>query len=283
MSYFVKPSSDIFVKFLFGSEENSDILLEFINAVLTNIGFDKITSVEIKNPFNIKDFVFDKETILDVKATDEKGRIYDIEIQSFGNDIFINRSLYYWSKLYSAQLNEAEVFKKLKPVICINILDFELFDSVASYFNSFLLKELKTNEILTDHLSLNFIELPKLIEINKNNELDKLSYFLKKEGTEDSMLETLIKDDSILKKAHNQYERFTSDDKMRELYESHQMYVKDKNTLIEIAREEGELKGALKGKIEGKIEDARLMKQEKIDIKIISKITGLSIKEIEML
>jgi len=48
---YVKPTSDIFIKYLFGAEENKILLLAFINAVLENSGFplirneDELTSV----------------------------------------------------------------------------------------------------------------------------------------------------------------------------------------------------------------------------------------------
>ena len=123
----IRATSDIFFKFLFGKEENKDLLLSFINAVHADSGFALIKTVEIKNPFNIKNFSIDKESIVDVKATDENGRIYDVEVQTSGNDIFKNRTLYYWAKLYSSQLKESNLFSKLKPTICINVLDFDLF------------------------------------------------------------------------------------------------------------------------------------------------------------
>jgi len=108
-----------FIKYLFGTEENKPILLAFINAVLSKTDFDLIVSVEILNPFNVKEFVGDKETVLDVKATDNNGRIYDIEVQAIGNSVFIHRSLYYWSVLYSSQLQESELYHLLTPTICI--------------------------------------------------------------------------------------------------------------------------------------------------------------------
>lgn len=39
---YVKPTSDIFIKYLFGTEENKFLLLAFINAVLENSGFPLI-------------------------------------------------------------------------------------------------------------------------------------------------------------------------------------------------------------------------------------------------
>ena len=75
---FIDPTSDIFVLYLFGSPENNDILLDFINSVLSDTGFNKIVEVEPLNPFNIRKFVNDKMSILDIKAKDEYGKIYDI-------------------------------------------------------------------------------------------------------------------------------------------------------------------------------------------------------------
>ena len=57
---YIKPTSDIFIKYLFGTEENKILLLAFINAVLENSGFSLIKKVELKNTFNLKKIVFDK-------------------------------------------------------------------------------------------------------------------------------------------------------------------------------------------------------------------------------
>ena len=54
-----------------------------------------------------------------------------MEIQSIGSREFIQRSLYYWSKLYASQLKEGHEYKKLNPVICINLLDFILFPDMV--------------------------------------------------------------------------------------------------------------------------------------------------------
>ena len=62
---------------------------------------------------------------------------------------------------------------------------------------------------------------------------------------------------------------------------------KIENTLRKHAREEGlaegKKEGIKEGKKEEKISNAKKMKEENIDINIISKITGLSIEEISSL
>ncbi len=65
---YVKPTSDIFIKYLFGKEEHKPLLLDFINAVQKSRDFPLIKDLEIKNPFNIKTIAAEKESSLDIKA-----------------------------------------------------------------------------------------------------------------------------------------------------------------------------------------------------------------------
>ena len=71
MERLVNPTSDFFVRYLLGQEENKSVLLDFINAVLTDSGFKPAVDLTIENPFNLKSYMSDKESILDVKAIDE--------------------------------------------------------------------------------------------------------------------------------------------------------------------------------------------------------------------
>ena len=38
----------------------------------------------------------------------------------------ISRSLYYWAKLYSSQLDKGESYLELQPTISINLINFDL-------------------------------------------------------------------------------------------------------------------------------------------------------------
>jgi hypothetical protein len=51
------------------------------NATLASELIAPITQVEIRNPYNEKEHLDDKLSIVDVKAKDEHSRIYQIEIQ----------------------------------------------------------------------------------------------------------------------------------------------------------------------------------------------------------
>jgi len=72
-----RPTSDFVFRKLFGSEENKDLLISLINAVIQPMV--PIVDV-IKNPFNMASYDGAKESILDIKAVDENGVWYDIEM-----------------------------------------------------------------------------------------------------------------------------------------------------------------------------------------------------------
>lgn len=297
MKKMIPAYNDLFIKYLLGSECNNEILLEFINAVLQEIGLDPIVSATIKNPFNISDVQGGKETIVDVKAVDNRGRLYDVEIQSNYQPYFINRSLNYWAKMYSSQQNRGSIYEDLKPVICINILNYVQIKG-DNFFSTFLIKNKDTNDVLTDNLIINFIELPKLHKILPNNFLQKFAWFLKTEGTEDSMLKTMIDKESMIQRAHENYIHFTIDEKMRYAAEAREKFQMDQRSFQKWAEsqlteglqkgiEQGIKTGISKGIDEGKqisqrdivismrsngIDDLQINKLTNIPIDIISQI-----------
>ena len=162
---YVKATSDIFIKYMFGldTKESNNLVLSFINAVLTDSNFPAITKVIQKNPFNYKEFTDDKLSVLDIEVEDENHKLYNIEVQSSGNAYFRNRALYYWAKLYTSQSRESNIYDNLLPTIGINILDFTLFPELTAYHNYFVITEGRDREyVLTDQLIIHFLEISKI-------------------------------------------------------------------------------------------------------------------------
>ena len=81
MKHRIDPKIDCVFKALLGSEENRNLLVHFLNAVLADDLSAPITEAEILNPYNDKEFLDDKLSVVDVKAKDSDGRLYQIEIQ----------------------------------------------------------------------------------------------------------------------------------------------------------------------------------------------------------
>ncbi|WP_331497350.1 Rpn family recombination-promoting nuclease/putative transposase, partial [Romboutsia ilealis] len=154
----LNPKIDFVFKKIFGSEEHPEILISFLNAVLKPQ--KPIVSVEIKNSDLEKEYIEDKFSRLDVKALTSNKEIINIEIQLKNEYNMIQRSLYYWSKLYEEQLSEGDRYDKLSRTVCINILDFKYLKN-DRFHNGYRLKEIETNEELTDLQEIHFIEIPK--------------------------------------------------------------------------------------------------------------------------
>jgi len=265
----ILPYTDVFVRYLLGDEKNSDLLLSFINAVNKDYNLSVIKSVKIRNPYNLKKAVKEKETILDVKATDESGKIYNIEIQATGNETFKHRALYYWAKLYSSQIDTGEKYFELKPTISINLLNFDLIESEKVH-SCFSLYEKNNHDLmLTNHLTIHFIEIKKFIqESNFQTDFQRWMGYFKYEGKREEIMQVIVDDNPVFAKAHEKFENFTKNDELVEFYEAHQKWVMDRDTAIDYAE--------MKGIEQGIEETAIRMLNEDTDISFISRITSIS-------
>ena len=279
----LNPKIDFVFKKIFGSEKHPGVLISFLNAVLKPK--NNITDVEIKNTDIDKSYIEDKFSRLDVKAVTSKNEIINIEIQLKNEYNMIQRSLYYWSKLYEEQLEEGDRYDKLCRTVCINILDFKYLKN-DRFHNGYRLKEIETNEELTDLQEIHFIELPKL---PKNEEIkDVFDAWM--EFIENPISNKLQKAEMTIqeiKEAKNELLRLSANDKERMKYEYRRAALLDKVSALENAEEKGIEIGKEIGKKEGEknkaIEVAKNSLKAGLDIDTISSITGLDKNEIEKL
>ena len=65
-----------------------------------------IMSLQLEDPHLHREHEDDKLSILDVSATLDTGTKVNVEIQLNNNHDMIKRSLYYWGKLYTSQLQK---------------------------------------------------------------------------------------------------------------------------------------------------------------------------------
>ena len=287
----VKKLNDFFIRYFFGLKGDEDLLLSFINAIMIDSNFATFKSVEIINPFNLSEKANNKESIVDLKAITEDGIIVIIEIQTYSTKNFFERTLYYWSKNYSNILKKGEDYPELKPVISINLIDDILFDKNDKRMHTcYLLKEKNTNEILTDHIQLHYVEIPKFDEkADIKRELKNWILFLKSNKEED--MSQLLKEDTIFEKAMEKYNYFTDNEDLLNEYDKREAYLVYQHSLMRDFKEEGFDEGKLEGIKEGKLEGikensyaiSKSLKSSGLDNKFISEHTGLSIEEIENL
>ena len=279
MKGLLDPKMDFVFKNIFGSEKNPNILISFLNATLKPK--DLITSVEIKNTDLNKGYIEDKFSRLDVKATTSNNEIINIEIQLKNEYNMIKRSLYYWSKLYSEQLNEGEDYSILKRTICINILNFKYLKT-RKFHSGYRLKEIYSNEELSDVAEIHFIEIPKLEE--GSDEKDMLVAWIEfLKDPESEKVRSLEMSIDEIRQAKDELIRMSNDDTQRELYEMRAKTLKDKISALNEAERKGMQKGMQKGEKKKALEIAKSMIDMGLDKKTISKTTGLDLSEIEKL
>lgn len=179
--YRLKAKNDFVFQRIFGRQENKEILISFLNAVLMLEDENKLNDIDVIGNTKLeKDRPEDKLGILDIKARTISGIQINIEIQIVNQYNMDKRTLFYWSKLYTEQLSEGQTFNELKKTITINILDFE-YIKVENYHSVFHLWEDNRKDYkLTDVLEIRFIELPKFrrIQPDFSKPLDRWLLFL---------------------------------------------------------------------------------------------------------
>ena len=277
------PKMDFVFKNIFGSEKHPNILISFLNATLKPK--DLITEVKIKNTDLNKGYIEDKFSRLDVKATTSNNEIINIEIQLKNEYNMIKRSLYYWSKLYSEQLNEGEDYSLLKRTICINILNFKYLKT-RMFHSVYRMKEIHTNEELSDIEEIHFIEIPKLED--GSDEKDMLVAWIEfLKNPESEKVRSLEMSVDEIREAKDELIKMSNDDTQRELYEMRAKTLRDKISALNEAERKGIKKGREEGRKEGEknkaIEIAKSLIKLGLDKESIAKSTGLDLCEVEKL
>ena len=164
-------------------------------------------------------------------------------MQVLPEDSFAKRSLYYWGRVYTEQLEEGAPYSLLTKTICINILNFEQLPDEPDYHNIYKMKNVKSNSELLDECEIHFIELRKYDE----NLADSLStalgrwvHFLKLAGMydADSMPEQL-KEAPSFQKAMHLLERLSASKEEREIYEDRMKWLRDVTSSLETMERRG--------------------------------------------
>lgn len=163
------PKTDFVFKKIFSSDKS--ILVAFLNAILYDCE-NKIASVELKNS---------EDSTLSIKAFTENKKTVNIEIKVDNNSSssnLIEQSMYYWSKAYESQISSRDHFYKLNKVIYINILDFDCFPDIKDFHSIYRLGNINGTDELSDLFEIQFLEIPKLRELNPNDSNSTLEIWI---------------------------------------------------------------------------------------------------------
>ena len=248
MAEITKLKTDIVFKKFFTDKNHEGLLKSFIAAVL-DAEESEINDIVISNTEITPDEIDGKFTRFDINMMLSKMNV-NIEIQVNNEGDFRERSLYYWSQNYGGQLKKGETYRRIKPTIAVNIIDFSLFKT-SDYHSVFTVADLEHNEILTDKCRLHYLELPKLDKlIDKNDKLKLWMQLIDAESEED--LEKL-KDTEVpeMREGVRVIYGYSANEEMRLLAQRREKAVRDEMSALENARDEGMAIGMEKGRASG--------------------------------
>lgn len=251
---FLDVKTDFAFKKVFGSENSTAILLDFLNAVLEYPPEQAIIELIIVDPYQVPIIKGMKDTYVDVKAKLADGRQVIIEMQVLNVQGFEQRILYNAAKSYSLQLQKGDDYTLLNPVIALTLTDFQLFDTpdITSRF-----KLIEKQHLLEygDDIELIFIELPKfnLTEIDLQTPKDRWLYFVKNAGSLKFIPDSLVKELHIHQAFDIANEASLSDEEL-EVQDKRYDFIRLQRGSIQKGRKEGLEEGLVKGREEGREE-----------------------------
>ena len=240
----IKLKLDIIFKAMFGTAENEQLLANFLSSIL-EIPRESIKKIIMDNVELIPDNYADKFSRVDLKMqVDDK--IVNVELQINSEPDFAERTLYYWSRIYGSELKSGESYGKLKETICINIVNFNLFDC-KEYHSHFKIMEKTRHEVLTNKFGIHFFELKKIGKHpDKNNHMQLWLQLINAETEEElDMLENTNVQE--INQAIVVLRKLNADEKMRYLAEMREKSLHDEVSALEGAKEEGIAEGMAQG------------------------------------
>ena len=246
MQYF-SPKSDFVFKQIFGDPNNTDILADFLKAIL-DIPADDYEKIDLVDTHLNKKYFADKIGILDLKITTKSGHIIDVEIQKSNLADIDKRIAFYLSRLIVDQIGDSDPYTKIKRSIVIFIADYELIKNSHEYHKVWRLRD-ENGRDFSNVMELNTIELPKLPEKNDHNDLWAWLKFLNSKSQED--FKSVSNENEKIAKAVNTLRNISMSDEARTAYRAEQKSKMDSMAREKYMLEEGMKKGIKKGKKEG--------------------------------
>ncbi|MEA1956537.1 MAG: Rpn family recombination-promoting nuclease/putative transposase [Campylobacterota bacterium] len=276
---FADPKNDIAFKKIFGDENKTEVLISFLNSILDFKDGKLIKKVTIANPYQIPQIKDLKNTIVDVKATNQDDEEFIVEMQVEKDKNFAKRSLYYTSKSYVNQIEKGEDYYKLKKVYFIGILNFAIFDT-NDYISRHLIVDEKTLKQEVKDFEFNFIELKKFkLKLSECNTIAKKWIYFIQNADSFEIIPKEYEDIKEFQEAFMIATQYNWTKKELEIYDYVSMQEGIRLNALQTAKSDG----IEEGKFNEKLEIAKNSLKQGIDINTIQLITNLPIDEIKKL
>lgn len=274
---FINPFTDFGFKKIFGEEASKPLLIDFLNALLSQNS--PIVDLSFKNNEQLGLTDLDRKAIYDIYCENERGEKFIVELQKAKQNYFKDGTIYHSTFPIREQAERGEWDYRLKAVYCVGILDFAFtdYDDAAETDEVVHTVQLKDQRgrVFYDKLTYLYVEMPHFVlrEEQLQTRLDKWLYFIK--YLEDFQQIPAIFQDAVFDQAFEKTELARLGPAELDRYESSLKVYRDLKSVVDTAFGEG--------KAEGILEVAQRMKAKGFPTSDIAETTGLSHKQIDAL
>ncbi|WP_303182318.1 Rpn family recombination-promoting nuclease/putative transposase [uncultured Butyricimonas sp.] len=292
---YLDPKADLTFKRVFG--EHPDLAVSLLNALLPLEAGGEIAEVEYLPAELVPETPLRKNSIVDVRCRDARGRQFIVEMQMVWSPEFRQRVLFNASKAYVRQNDSGEDYHLLQPVYSLNLVNEVFEPDLEEYYHYYRLVHVEHTDRVIEGLHLVFVELPKFTPHTYTERKMQALWLRYLTEINDKMVkvpEDLLVNPAV-KKAVEVLEKssFTSAQLLG--YEKFWDAVSVERTLYNSGERKGKAEGFAEGKEEGfqeglekgrrevkqnQIETARALKSLGVATDIIAKSTGLALDEI---
>lgn len=230
----IDPKVDYAFKRLFGDEAHSALLIHLLNAVLQPPPGRRVREIHLLNPFNEKEYLTDKLSVVDLKVRDQGGRQFLVEMQLLVPWVFPKRVLYYWARLHQQQMQEGDAYETLVPTITLCFINEALRHDDTRYHLRYRLWDDDHRHMLTRDLEMHILDLSKFDVPAERvaTPLEQWCYFLKHATTLDPDDWPPALEQPELRQAVEVLKMLTNDEQERHRYEDRLKAQRDQASLL---------------------------------------------------
>jgi predicted transposase/invertase (TIGR01784 family) len=261
------------------------LLCSLLNSLLRYEGDDRIVDLSLLPTEMLPSGLNSKRGVLDLRARDQLGRQFNIEVQHAVHGDIITRSLTYVAHLLLSQAQRGDPYTGLRPNVGIVLTDACLFPQHNDVHTPANVYAPRHGFVVSDLMEWHFFELGKLPREAPSDDapmamkwLHMLHYGHRYSRGGNPLPPSLAAVEEIVM-ALDQFTNISQDESVREALFQRMLDERDYATDIRQATQAGRAEGLT----EGKRETARSLRDLGIDLTVIATATGLDPAEIRAL
>ena len=244
--------NDVYFKYTLSREDEGSVYAR--NTIIERVTGIRVKESTVLNP-NL-----DPGIILDVHVKDEKGRFFNLEMQTtYAGVAEMMRFEFYGARALNNQLDCSEKYRDLKPVYQIIFIEKCAWNNKNLINHYQMRNEQGENESYYPLILRTFVHMPAINDIVKEKEMQRLNDFeqlvyLFENNEKNDILKSK---ERLVKVFMDKYEEMQKDDELWSTAMAIQMGEARYRYGLEDSFEEGMKEGIIKGKAEGKLEGER--------------------------